>query len=365
VSGQGGAVETSAARVNIKGGAQVKTLSKEGSGGRWLIDPGDFSILPDNVPSSGSSISAKTLEDNLRNSPNSVITVQTINTPAGQGGDLYLLAPLRWENTTLKLAAYRNIFINEDMNVGDKAGLILATARVSGVKGDYFLSNAKINLAGNASFQTISGSGAFEQVTNYKIITTIGTSPKDPGSLWSMSRTDNHVLGQDMDASDTRNWNAGRGFLSKNNMLAFLMVWSIRSVDFISGLYIRQFADDPPVSGAGLFASTNATASIRNLGLVDAEVNAPQTAGIVVGKNLGSILNVYSTGKVSGAEKSGIDLGGLVGEHHGGIGGSWSSANVTGVQALGGLVGLNQGDLITDSYATGNVSGSLNQRQSL
>jgi filamentous hemagglutinin family protein len=350
VDGAGGKVATSAAKVAIRDGAVVKMSATSGAGGEWVIDPEDFFIVQDDVTKPASSIGARTLEDNLKNNPNTVITVETNNAGTGQGGDLSVLAPLSWQGATLKLSAYRNIFINQDINVRNSAGLILAVGQ-GGVKGDYFLNNAKVDLASNASFQTINGANA--QVKDYTIITTLRSGGGGPGSL-IMQSGKNYVLGQDIDASDTKNWNSGRGFLPGENYAGSFDGLGHK----ISGLYISQRADDPfNANGAGLFASTTATASVRNLGMIDAEVNAERTAGIVVGKNLGSISNVYSTGKVSGPGNKGIDLGGLVGENQGRIDSSWSSANVTGVQSLGGLVGYHNSlnASITNSYALGNI----------
>jgi filamentous hemagglutinin family protein len=80
-------------------------------------------------------------------------------------------------------------------------------------------------------------------------------------------------------------------------------------------------------------------------------------AGGLVGNSGGngaSITDSYATGDVKGGVGSGV--GGLVGSNSGAISGSYASGNASG-ESAGGLVGGNQG-VITDSYATGNVSGS-------
>ena len=86
----------------------------------------------------------------------------------------------------------------------------------------------------------------------------------------------------------------------------------------------------------GLFRSTTSRASIRNLGVEDANLylsdsNANSRAGGLVGQNQGSIVSSYAKG-------------GTVNRSHSNAG------------DIGGLAGLNQGS-IRDSYATGTVNG--------
>jgi len=80
--------------------------------------------------------------------------------------------------------------------------------------------------------------------------------------------------------------------------------------------------------------------------------------GGLVGQGGGVITNSYATGSVTG---SSYDVGGLVGSQYGSISGSHASGNVTGNTNVGGLVGYNNaGSVITESYATGAVTGSGN-----
>jgi hypothetical protein len=67
----------------------------------------------------------------------------------------------------------------------------------------------------------------------------------------------------------------------------------------------------------------------------------------------GSITNSYATGSVSGEDR----VGGLVGGDYGTITNSYATGSVSGVDYVGGLVGGNFGT-ITKSYATGVVTGT-------
>jgi hypothetical protein len=111
-------------------------------------------------------------------------------------------------------------------------------------------------------------------------------------------------------------------------------------------------------SNVGLFGYLpSSSTTIANVGLPGANVTGLSVVGGLVGLNKGAaISNSYVTGSVSG----GNYVGGLVGYSKGGsISNSYSSAGVTasGGYGAGGLVGGNYGS-ISQSYATGRVTGN-------
>ena len=112
------------------------------------------------------------------------------------------------------------------------------------------------------------------------------------------------------------------------------------------------FIDTDTVVFAGLFGY--ATSEIRNVGLIDADVTGTVLAAGLAGYNVGEIRASYVTGRVSGVE----NVGGLVGINvvDGGIRGSYATASVSGDDDVGGLAGDNRGEIIA-AYATGRVSG--------
>ncbi|MBI1205279.1 MAG: hypothetical protein GC182_22475, partial [Rhodopseudomonas sp.] len=121
----------------------------------------------------------------------------------------------------------------------------------------------------------------------------------------------------------------------------------------INNLTINRASTDR----VGLFYGVNSGARISNLGLVNASVTGGSYVGALAGMNGGgTISNVYVTGSVTG---SGTLVGGLVGQNADGtIAGSYSTAAVNGgTQYAGGLVGFNSAT-ISNSYATGTISGA-------
>lgn len=103
--GNGGFIETSAARVSIRDDVRVTTAAPQGLMGTWLIDPQDFII------GAGGNISGATLSAQLVN--NSI----NITTAAGTGnGDIFVNDSITWTAagapTTLTLTADRDTNIN-------------------------------------------------------------------------------------------------------------------------------------------------------------------------------------------------------------------------------------------------------------
>ena len=82
--GDGGFVETSAAKVTISDSARVKTLASRGRSGTWLIDPNDFTI----AAMGGGDTSGAALGFNL--SMNGSLTIATSPSGTGGNGDIYV-----------------------------------------------------------------------------------------------------------------------------------------------------------------------------------------------------------------------------------------------------------------------------------
>ena len=203
-------------------------------------------------------------------------------------------------------------------------------------------------------------------------------------------------------------WNNGSGWLPiGSRRLPFAATFDGNGYT-ISNLYIKGR------TGTGLFAVTHANSVIKRTGLVSATVagSGYGDAGVLAGKNNGAIANSFSSGIVGGCfdnigglvgtnagtidssystggvlsargtgggglrdlfeDLTGIwigessptcytDGGGLVGQNYGTITASHSASDVSGhSDNFGGLVGANRGGIITNSYATGPVSGNGN-----
>jgi len=136
---------------------------------------------------------------------------------------------------------------------------------------------------------------------------------------------------------------------------------------------------EPDVQVYGMFGTLASGGLVKNLGLVDANVAAYDTAGGLVAYNQGCVTECYVTGTVrggwrgvgglvgwnegavtlcysDGAVVSSYEVGGLVGRNEGTIAMSDSTTTVTGGDRVGGLVGVNYGG-ITASNNTGAVTG--------
>ena len=122
----------------------------------------------------------------------------------------------------------------------------------------------------------------------------------------------------------------------------------------IDGLTINS-----PAAAVGLFGVANA--EIQDVGLIGGSVTgtaAGANVGALAGSvNDGEVSNVYATVPVSGAG----NVGGLIGLNTGQLIDVYATGAVTGSSAtnIGGLVGTNSGN-ISSSYATGAVSGGIN-----
>jgi hypothetical protein len=209
----------------------------------------------------------------------------------------------------------------------------------------------------SGSARAFSGSGSGTEADPY-IITTVQQLQEMEDDLDAY-----YVLGNDIDASDTVNWNGGTGFepvgtYDPND--GFTGTLDGRG-HVITGLYIYR----PNSNQIALFIDTN-DAELKNLGMADVDITGSMGVGALVNGNMNStISNCWSSGEVKstfpGDNTSGI--GGLVGSnvYDSIISKCYSTVNVTGNDAwqYGGLVGRNlRGAIIEDCYATGNVTGS-------
>jgi len=163
-----------------------------------------------------------------------------------------------------------------------------------------------------------------------------------------------YYLANDIDCSDTVNWNSGAGFEPVGTFTGTFDGQGHKITD----LYINR----PSTDYAGLFGCTSSGSEIRNIGLENVVVTGNEYVGGLAGQNRGTITNSSSTGSVTGNEAR---VGGLAGRNYGGtIENCYSTAGVNGWQIVGGLVGSNRmpygGTMarILNSYSTGSITGT-------
>jgi hypothetical protein len=160
-----------------------------------------------------------------------------------------------------------------------------------------------------------------------------------------------YILINDIDCSDTVNWNAGAGFEPVGDAVTPFAGTLDGQGFVISDLFI-----DRDIIRIGLFGQTSAAAEISNVGLEDVDIagtHLDAAVGALAGLNAGAITTSHSTGGIDGSV-----VGGLFGTNSGTISNSYSRVSVTSTigERAAGLVAVNNGT-ITNSYSTGAVSG--------
>ncbi|POB02535.1 beta strand repeat-containing protein, partial [Halopseudomonas oceani] len=164
--------------------------------------------------------------------------------------------------------------------------------------------------------------------------------------------TANYLLGNHIDATATVSWNGGAGF----DPIAPPYTGHFDGLGhIIDGLTINR----PEKNDVGLFAVMTG-GQIRNTHLHNASITGRENVGGLVGElfdqSQGGTRGRIIHSSVAGTITGNIAVGGLVGQSEGSIEQSYATADVSGEAGVGGLVGASYGD-ITQSYATGDVSG--------
>jgi hypothetical protein len=167
-------------------------------------------------------------------------------------------------------------------------------------------------------------------------------------------------LMNDLDASVTAAWNGGLGFKPIGTSTG--AVGSIPTASILGGfdglnhMISNLTINRPTENYVGLFGATT-DMTIKNLGLVDASIVGQNNVGALVGYNYRSLItDTYATGTVTG---SGF-VGGLTGLNYQAstIMNSYASTDVTATGlGAGGLVGYNFVSTVENSYSTGLVGG--------
>jgi hypothetical protein len=183
--------------------------------------------------------------------------------------------------------------------------------------------------------------------------------------------TKNYELKNDIDCSDTINWNSEKGFMPIG--IGSLSQSSCSGGSGFGGnfngnnyhvysLFIGNYSDR---NCLGLFGYSYG--NINDVGVdvtITASPNSKLMAGGLVASNHGNIQNSYSTYDIQGNAYGGSAfLGGLVGENWGNITNSYSRGNLIGgtyagffSPYIGGLVGITFRGNISNCYSVSNVN---------
>ena len=378
--GDGGHIETSGTHLKVADGAAITTRAASGHDGTWLIDPDGFTIA-----ATGGDISGATLSANLGQGN---VTIQSTD-GSGSDGNINVNDTVTWNQHILTLSATNDININTAMNGSGTAGLALEYgqgALDSATNAANYYVNAPVNLASTGRFSTKIGSDG--PTVYYTIITSLGaegsTTSRDLQGITYDAR--NYVLGANIDASPTRNWNNGAGFNPIGPYTgpaphAFFGRFAGLG-HTISNLYINR----PNNEYVGLFGSVQGLNEgftskdrfgvVRDLGLVNPNITGGQTGtgGLIGWSYYAMVTHSYVSGGSVTMESSPYyaeaATGGLIGVCWGcEVADSHASIAVHGVSIAGGLIGLTYyNPIYTDiirSYATGNVSAYKNNSSTL
>ncbi|MDP3354968.1 MAG: filamentous hemagglutinin N-terminal domain-containing protein [Polaromonas sp.] len=176
--GNGGFIETSAAKVTIRDGVRVTTNAPLGLMGTWLIDPQDFII------GAGGNISGATLSAQLVNNNVNITTM-----PGAGNGDIFVNEAVSWvaagTPTTLTLTADRDVNINAAVTAVDGNFVVCCgrdinvNAAITTTRGSVSLGAGR-NVNQNAAITVTDGNlmmcAANDVNVNAKITLTRGTS---------------------------------------------------------------------------------------------------------------------------------------------------------------------------------------------
>jgi hypothetical protein len=160
-----------------------------------------------------------------------------------------------------------------------------------------------------------------------------------------------YVLGNDIDASETRGWNNGQGFEPIGDYHNHFTGSFDGKGYKIYNLYINT-----TLWHVGLFGYVGEEGIVKNVGLENVKISSTGLdVGGLIATNRGTVSNCYSTGSVNGNNA----VGGLIGFDYGGkVSNCYSTGSVNGNFQIGGLIGNNYGT-VSNCYSTGSVNGNF------
>lgn len=164
-------------------------------------------------------------------------------------------------------------------------------------------------------------------------------------------------LGQNIDASATSSWNAGRGFLpivddlgdaDPSNDVYF--TGSLDGKGFsINNLYINE----PNKDYIGLFDYIDTNATVQNMSFQNANITGKDFVGTLAG-GIATYLTIDNIA-VDGTVNGDWSVGGLAGSNGAAINNITSTSTVNGITTVGGVIGDNNGPL-TDIISSAQVT---------
>ncbi len=169
---------------------------------------------------------------------------------------------------------------------------------------------------------------------------------------WSKS----FIQTQDIDATQTKDWNNGAGFLPigrPTDLTPYFWGRYDGRRYAIKNLYINN----QDLDYTGFFAYTfcsSSTFDIQGINLVNADITGKSVVGGIVGLNYAYTKDCSVTGKIKGL----ACVGGIAGIQYYSIFTSFSYCQITGTNAIGGIVGIKYYGEIINSYSSSDLFGN-------
>lgn len=162
-----------------------------------------------------------------------------------------------------------------------------------------------------------------------------------------------YLVINDIDASDTSNWNSGEGFDPIGNSSAPFSGSLDGGSYNISNLCINA----PLKDHRGIFGVISDGSTLSNIRSINTDFTGHNYVGGLVGrKEGGNVHNCTISGDIHGNNK----VGGLIGYNFGGVENCHSTCNVNATNDVGGLIGDNNGGNISYCSASGDIYGDQN-----
>ncbi|MED5596975.1 YDG domain-containing protein [Janthinobacterium sp. P210006] len=346
--GNGGFIDTSAAHVKIDDGLKVTTASAKGLSGTWLIDPTDF-----NIAVSGGDMTGTFLSNSLKSGNVQIQSVSggsgtqgNINVNDNINWTANKLTLTAQNNININKAMRGAGTASLALEYG-QSGVAAGNLSTYNVKAEVDLpsgNNFSTKLGSNGSvtvYQVINSLGAFNS-----------TSGNDVQGLQG-NLSGNYVLGSNIDASATGSWDIGKGFAPIGSAVTPFTGKFDGLGHELYGLTINRPEMPVGMFGNIGTAGSVRNLSLSNVNISGSQAvfSASYTdIGALAGRNNGTIENVSSSGAVHGSGY--INMGALVGTNAGTLSNSRAAGTVVAgaYGAAGGLVGVNAaGGLIKGS----------------
>ncbi len=164
----------------------------------------------------------------------------------------------------------------------------------------------------------------------------------------------NYTLSNDIDCSDTINWNDGNGFEPVGDYSDKF----IGNLDGAGNVVDQLFINRSDENLLGLFSVISTSVDLLNIGMTNVNIIGNNYVGSLVGTaNFQTrVSNSYAIGIIRGNDH----LGGLIGyaSDSMNVDDSYAEVSISGNDKLGGLVGDGLYVIVNNSYATGNINGA-------